>query len=695
LVELTERLHSTHLLTLTGTGGCGKTRLALEMAAGKVDDYADGVWLAELAGLADPELVAQTVATATGVRESAGQPIRATLLAALRSCRMLVVLDNCEHLVVACAELADAILRACPNVQILATSRESLGIAGELAWRVPSLTVAPEEATPRPDHLLAYEAVRMFVDRAAAVEPSFLLNGRNAAAVAQICRRLDGIPLAIELAARRVAALSVEQIAWRLDERFRFLTGGSRVVLPRQQTLGATVEWSYNLLSRPERALFDRLAVFAGGFTLEAAEAICGDLRADRPDLVHITDLDAESHVDAADVLDLLSQLVQKSLVLAEVAAETERYRLLETLRQYARERLVARGELEQIRGRHAVYYQAMAVEAGRHLLGADQVSWLDRLDRDHDNLHAALRWSIERQDAEMGMRLAASLHYFWYFRGHYSEGRALRTAVLALPSAPDLGALRAELLYGSGMLALHQGDYARARSFLEEGLAIARQVDDQHLLAPTLATLGFVTRVLGDYAAARPALEEALTLARAAGDDFHTAMALHHLGLLALEADRDTDASWSLNQQSLAVFRRIGNRRMSANVLTAVGRVARARGDSAQARASLAEALVFHQDVGDAGQMPHVMYTVAALDADVGRLEDAVRLAAAGAKLEESLGTRVWPVILRERDAWLEPARRALGDESFARGWAKGQAMTREEAVAYALEASSRDHRS
>jgi tetratricopeptide (TPR) repeat protein len=268
-----------------------------------------------------------------------------------------------------------------------------------------------------------------------------------------------------------------------------------------------------------------------------------------------------------------------------------------------------------------------------------------------------------------------------------------LRAAVLALPAAPKLGALRAELLYGSGMLALHQGEYAKARSFLEEGVAIARQVGDQHLLAPTLATLGFVSRVEGDYATARGALEEALALGRASSDDYHTAMALHHLGLLALEADAANDEAWSLNEQSLALFRQLGNRRLSANVLTAMGRVARARGDAAQARASLVEALISHRDVGDVGQLPHVMYTLAALDADAGRLDDAVRLAAAAAKLEENLGSRVWPVIVRERDAWLVPARRALGDESFARDWANGQAMTREQAVAYALEAGGPDH--
>ena len=682
LIELRERLRTTRLLTLTGTGGCGKTRLALQVAANTVDEYPDGVWLVELAGLAEPELVDQSVATVVAVREVAGQPIRVTLLAALRSRGLLLVLDNCEHLIEACAKVADAILRACPNIRILATSREPLGIAGEVAWRVPSLTVASIERVLSPHQLMAGEAVRLFVDRAVSALPSFELSERNAEAVAQICRRLDGIPLAIELGARRVTALSVEQIAARLDQRFRLLTGGSRASLPRQQTLAATVDWSYALLSPPERALFDRLAVFAGGFTLEAAEAMAADGGEDAN-----SSPDSADSLAPSDVSDLLTRLVDKSLVVADPeAAGTGRYRLLETLRQYAHDRLVARGELEEIRRRHAAYYVSFAVEAGHQLLGPDQVSWLDWLDRDHDNLHAALSWAIERRDAELGMRMAVGLAYFWYFRGHYSEARALRAAVLALPARPDLAALRAELLQGAGMLMLHQGDYDTARAFLDEGVTVARRVGDRDLLVPTLATLGFVTRVRCEYATARSALEEGLPLARAAGDTFHTAMTLHHLGLLALEADRDLETAWSLNDEALALFGRIGNRRMIGVVRLAMGRVARARGDLSGARALVAEALSLHRQVGEVGHVPHMLIILAGIDADAGRLERAVGLAGAAAELGEAMGTRVWPVILSERDAWLEPARHALGDVDFARAWASGEMMTREQAIAYAM---------
>ena len=682
LTDLRDRLRSTHLLTLTGTGGCGKTRLALQVAAAAVDDYVDGVWLVELAGMVEPALVDQSVATVAAVREIAGQPLLTTVLTALRARHLLLVLDNCEHLIEACARLTDAILRACPNVRILATSREPLGIDGEVAWRVPSLTVAPAEHPPHPGDLLTGEAVRLFVDRAVAAEPSFQFSEQNAAAVVRICRRLDGIPLAIELAARRVTALSAQRIAVRLDQRFRLLSGGSRVGLPRQQTLAATVDWSYNLLSPPERVLFDRLSVFAGGFTLEAAETVAGETGEDAGSSPRRV-----TGPDLTEVVDLLTHLVDKSLVVADLeAAGTERYRLLETLRQYAHERLATRGECEEIGHRHAAYYLDRGVEARPHVLGPDQVSWLDRLDRDHDNLHAALRWAIEREDADLGLRLVASLSWFWYLRGHYGEARALRAAVLALPTRPDLAALRAELLQGGGMLAIHQGDYPAARAFLDEGLAIARRVNAPSLLALTLITVGWVTRVQDDYATARPALEEGLAVARAAGDAFHTAMALHHLGLLDLEADQDIDVAWSRNEESLTFFRQIGNRRMAGVVLMGMSRVARLAARAARARSLIIEAMQAFGEVGDVGQIPHTLHVLASLDADEGQLARAVRLAAAAAKLADLLGARAWPVTLRERDAWLVPTRAALGDAIFAHAWAEGHAMTREQAVADAL---------
>jgi tetratricopeptide (TPR) repeat protein len=321
-------------------------------------------------------------------------------------------------------------------------------------------------------------------------------------------------------------------------------------------------------------------------------------------------------------VVDLLTHLVDKSLVVANLEADgTERYRLLETLRQYAHERLAARGEREAIGRRHAAYYLDRGVEARPYVLGPDQVIWLDRLDRDHDNLHTALRWAIEREDADLGLRLVASLSWFWYLRGHYGEARALRAAVLALPTRPELAALRAELLQGGGMLAIHQGDYSAARAFLDEGLAIARRVNDPSLLALTLITLGWVTRVQDDYATARPALEEGLAVARAADDAFHAAMAQHHLGLLDLEADRDVDVAWSRNEESLAYFRQIGNRRMAGVVLMGMSRVTRLRGHAAQARTLIVEAMQAFGEVGDVGQIPHTLHILASLDADDGQL--------------------------------------------------------------------------
>ena len=684
LTELSGRLRTTRLLTLTGIGGCGKTRLAMQVASGVVDGYPDGVWLAELAGLSAPELVAHAVATATGVRDSADAPMLTTLLDSLRARSLLLVLDNCEHLIEACAALADALLRTCPDVRILATSREPLGIDGEVAWRVPSLAVAPPEGTPCPDDLLAFEAERLFVERAAAAQPAFRLTEQNADAVAAICRRLDGIPLAIELGARRVTALSVEQIAERLDQRFHLLTGGSRAALPRQQTLAATVSWSYNLLDPGECALFDRLAVFAGGFTLEAAEAVLGARDAEAPPS------SSRTHDREPSTFEVLARLVEKSLVLAEVGTGgDERYRLLETLRQYARERLLASGDLEEIRRRHAVYFAELAGEAARQIMGAGQAVWLDRLDREHDNLRAAVHWAIESQDAEQGLRLAATLSYFWYFRGHHSEGRALRAAVLALPAGPELALLRVEAIQGEGMLALVQGDYPAARAIMEEGVAIARR-GDRALLPPALATLGFVARVQCDYGVARAVLDEATSVARTVGDAFYTGMALHHAGLLALEADRDLASAWALNEESLALFQALANRRMVGVVLLAMGRVAHARGDLAAARSLTAEALTTHRDLGDLGNVPLMLCVVAAIDADDGHLERAVLLAGAAATANEAMGTRVWPVILRERDAWLASARSGLGDAAFDSAWARGQTLTLAQAVAYALEPPS-----
>jgi predicted ATPase/DNA-binding XRE family transcriptional regulator len=404
LQDVVRRLNDAPLLTLTGIGGCGKTRLALEVARTMLSRYADGVWIVELAPIADPILVPRQVAKTVGVQEATDQTLTGALIRALQNRHTLLVFDNCEHLLDACARLVDDLVHSCAHLKVLATSREALGLTGEVAWRVPSLKVPDAHQQLTLQELGMNPAVQLFVERAMALLPSFALSDRNASATAQICRRLDGIPLALELAAARILAFTPEQIAARLDQRFRLLTGGSRAALPRQQTLRATMDWSYDLLTEPERVLLNRLAVFAAGWSLEAAEAVC-----------------AAAPIQEGDVLDLLAQLVAKSLVLDdEVGDGARRYRLLETVRQYGRERLLAAGEADAVHQRHAMYF----LEFGKQLepeqvapIGrlTPTVEQLDQLDREQDNLRAAMRWWIELQDGERALDLAGFLFALFY----------------------------------------------------------------------------------------------------------------------------------------------------------------------------------------------------------------------------------------------------------------------------------------
>jgi non-specific serine/threonine protein kinase len=509
MAEVTRVLGGTRLLTLTGPGGTGKTRLALQVAADLLARYPQGVWLVELAPLADPALVPQAVATVLGVQEDASRSLVAALTEALRPKHILLLLDNCEHLLDACAQLAEALLRGCAHLSILATSREALGIAGETAWRVPSLALPDPRHLPPRETLAQCEAVRLFMDRALAAQPHFLLTDHNAPAVVQLCHRLDGIPLAIELAAARLRGLSVEQLAARLDQRFRLLTGGSRTALPRQQTLQAMVDWSYSLLSVPEQTLFARLSVFTGGFTLEAAEMVCaGD---------PITD---------EDVLDLLLRLIDKSLIDAEDGPDgIERYRLLETLRQYGRERLVAGGTAAALRERHAAYFLALAEQAVPALRGREHAAWLQRLEQEHDNLRAALAWWLGAEEqpgqeesgarAEAGLRLAGALWGFWFHRGYRGEG--LRWLEQALGQSGGAPSTRAAALTGAEDLTWYLGDGVRGRALLAESVALFRTAGERRGLADALAFLGFIMREQ-DHARGTALLEESITIARAVG---------------------------------------------------------------------------------------------------------------------------------------------------------------------------------
>ena len=484
-------LAGTRLLTLSGPGGIGKTRLALQVAAAVLPGYGDGVWLVDLAPVAEDAGVAQAIAGVLGVREEPDRPLLETLAGALRSTRLLLVLDDCERVVGGSAAAAEALLRAAPQLQVLATSRQALGVAGETVWRVPPLRLPPcgppappgrgrprrpepagrrppqgDDRGDSPEGLLRYDAVRLFLERAQASRGAFRLTRQNAPALVAVCRRLDGLPLALELAAARVRVLSVEQLAARLDDRFRLLTRGSRTAPPRQQTLRATVAWSYDLLAAPERRLFERLSVFAGGWTLEAAEQVGADAAPAGP---AAPGPQAEG-LDSAEVLDLLSQLVDKSLVVVEDedGGGEVRYRLLETLREFARERLAASGEDAAVRRRHAACYLALAEAAAPELLGAQQAVWLDRLEQELGNFRAALAWCASRGDrpdaAETGMRLAAALWRFWDERFYLSEGcRWLETVLRTC--GPAAATTRARVLLGLGRFAAHRCDDTRAAS--------------------------------------------------------------------------------------------------------------------------------------------------------------------------------------------------------------------------------------
>ncbi|MBV9169692.1 MAG: tetratricopeptide repeat protein, partial [Chloroflexi bacterium] len=598
LAEARRLLATARLLTLTGAGGVGKTRLALQLARSVAGVFQDGVWLVDLAPLTDPTLVPQAVASMLGVREQPTRSLSQTLAEVLRSRSLLLVLHNCEHLVSACAELAETLLRACPDVRILATSREVLRIGGETTWRVPPLGLPPlsaigaGSADDRPSAAMVQavegsEAVQLFVERAAAGVPGFTLSQHNMLTVARICQQLDGLALAIELAAARVSALGMTQLAARIADRFRVLTAGSRTALPQHRTLRATVEWSYALLDEAERRLFERLAVFAGGWTLEAAEAV-----------------GAGDGIDSADVMDLLARLVDKSLVVVQESPTGDvRYRLLETMREYGWECLVKSGAAEPTRRRHALFHLALAERAKPELTGAQPAMWLRQLDHEHDNIRTALHWAIEVGESELGLRLTGAVWRFWFVRGHEREGRRWLEEMLALAEVDGRAGTwtRADVLSGAAALARDQGDYHRAAELAETGLALFREIGDKGGSGWALQHLGCTARDQADYVRAARLLNESVLLFRECGDCRGAAWALHNLARVAREQGDCTAAS-RLSEESLALFRSRGDKRGIAFVLHHQGCIARDLGDYARAAMLSEESLALCRALGDDG---------------------------------------------------------------------------------------------
>lgn len=703
------------LLTLTGIGGVGKTRLAIHAASEGVQDFEDGVWFVELAALADPSLVLPTVVATLGGTGAAGPRSRQTLAEVIGARRVLVVLDNCEHVLEACASLVEPLLRACPHLHLLATSRVPLGLIGEVVLRVPPLDVPDLDALERlppdrsADAALASASVRLFVERATAAQPDFQLTGQNAVAVARICSVLDGVPLAVELAAGRTRALSADQIARRLGHLTDLLSGGSRSALPRHHAMRAALDWSHALLAEPERRLFRRLGVFSGAFELEAAEAVCG----------------VEDTL-RGQIADLLPLLVERSLVAADVRAGEARYRLIELVRQYAAERLAVTGEADVLRRRHRDWYLALAERAEPYLRGPEQHTWLDRLDSARANFQAALEWSLSSaQESDAALRLATALRDFWLTRGHPAEGRLWLERGLRAPGIAP--APRAKAQQVAGTLAHSQGEYTAARALLEESLVAWQVLGHREGEARALSTLGNVAKAQGEldraatllqaalvaareagdavtaaaalnnlaalamdraqYAAAGPLLQESLALKRQLGDQMGQAVSLYNLGDIALHLGRYDEAEGFL-EESHACFTRLGAADRVAQALHGLGMVAFRRGDADQALARLRRGLAAFEAMDDRWGLALCLEALAMVYGAGGAADLGARLFAAAAAWREASGSPVPPNDRDDYAASVEVLRNCLGQAAFGAAWQGGSALPLADAVALALSA-------
>ena len=728
LAEIKELLEGTRLLTLLGMGGLGKTRLSLQIAADVLEKYPDGVWFVDLAPIKDSSLVPAIAAQVLGVREEPAKPLTQTLCDHLKGHKLLFVLDNCEHLVSACANLADALLRGAPDVRILATSREPLHIRGEQTYHV--LPLAAPDRKAGVESLLRSEAVQLFVERARHQKPGFSLTERDAPAVAELCARLDGIPLALELAAARMRSLSIGEINARLHDRFKLLTGGSRVALERQQTLRALVSWSYDLLQEREQMLLDRLSVFAGGFDLPAAEAICG----------------AEPLV-AEDVVDLLSSLVEKSLVMVEQGDGVSRYGLLETIREFAREHLskrydlqgtirefaaehlVNRGDVAATATRHCDYYLGVAKTAKKELEGPHQAEWTRRLEVELDNLRAAIALALAGGvDPVLAVKFEVALMRFRILRGYSSEARNNMRAALLLPGIHEPNVARAHALYVGGVLATNQSDYVEATKMLKECLEIRRGLDAPRETAATLTTLATLHLQQDDLAQARDYEEEAIGIFRDLGDRVGEASGLLNLGEISMRHS-DSDAT-GLFEQCLTIARSIRHQELESECERNLGEVALSAGNLPAAQVRFARSLKVCRDAEDKRGEAIALWRLGKTDAaggDVdtarkrltealqalqafemnsealdcledyvkllqvaGQVENAVRISAAGTAVREALRLPRTPHREAEMQARITAARAELGDGAFAAAWAGGLTWALDEAIDRALAPST-----
>jgi predicted ATPase/class 3 adenylate cyclase len=664
ITEIRRLLDEVRLLTLVGIGGLGKTRLSQEVAARVLDDYIDGAWFVDLAPVTDARLVPQVVAFVLGVKEEAGRPVVEALERFVQDRRLLLILDNCEHVGHACATLASQLLRSGEHLKVMATSREPLHVTGETTYPVPPLALPDPSRTIALSALSQYEAIRFFRDRAAAALPSFELTDDNAAAVADICRRLDGLPLALELAAARVRALPIAKIAERLQDRFRLLTGGDKTRLPRQQTLAALIDWSYDLLTGRERAILQRLSVFAGGFTLEAAESVA-----------------AGDGVDEADVLDTLIQLVEKSLVVLE----RDHYRQLETVRQYAQGRLAQAGGESDVRTRHLSYYVALAEKARPELVGPAQGAWLTRFDFERENFLAAHAWCDHAADgADLGLRLVHAIRLYWLNRGLLALGHRVTVDALARPGAQVRTLVRSRAAYIAGQLSFFIGRYDEALAYLGESAAISRELGDKDGIARALTLLGVACLGHDDLATAREHLEEALALSRELGEKVRLAGTLNAVAELR-RTEGKLDAAEQLYEESLSIRRELGDRDAIAIDLLNLTVISIGRGLAERARDTLYEAFAIATELDSKKLGQAVLDACAGLCAFERQATRAARFYGASAAQMERMGLQREPAV----DAFLTPliaqARDDAGETEFVVALDGGRALAYEDAMAEA----------
>ncbi len=676
MAEVKRLIESTQLLTLTGTGGTGKTRLSLQVAADLVETFSDGVWLVEFATIDDDALVAETVAAALDVRQEADRPLAATLTSFLRAKNLLLILDNCEHVVVACAHLAELLLRASPRLRILASSREPLGIAGETAWPLPPLSLPAHwrdiAAGPEAmEKLTQFEAVRLFIERATIARPAFRLTNENVPLVAQICWRLDGIALAIELAAARIKVLTLQQIAERLDDRFHLLTSGSRTAVPRQQTLRALIDWSHDLLSEPERKLLRRLSVFARGRTLEALEAVCSD------DELH-----------QREIIDLITQLVDKSLVTVEKTPEHgARYFLLESVWDYTNEKLAESGERDTFRARHLDYFLKFAEEAEEKISGPEQQAWLERLGQEDMNIRFALEASSELPgQVKKGLRLVVATQRFAEVRGLFKEARAMLARLLAQPDAAGRDAIRARALATAGRLAWISDDLAAGEALERDALEIFRELDDAKCTATILANLSLHAWDAGDLPRAHGLIDEAARTAQPLEDQRVMAHVFRSRAILAA-AERDYEKCFAFDSASFALYRKLGDRWLAGIVQWAIGMSATVLGRFDEARAHFRECLQNAWELGNRWGLPFSLEAFGALAAAERQYARAARLLGAAESLRVQSGISPAPADHPALREILAAAAAHFATKEIDAARREGRAMSGNDAVAFALE--------